>query len=109
MKKTNPMQMGLVGVFRWMRLGANEIKIYGMLSKTPMTVKQLIKATALSERMLRTYLDNLMSKNFVYKEPLLEKHIKYVYHGNPEETIADMLVKKLNEFRKNRKMKKESS
>ena len=109
MKKVNSMQMGLMGVFRWMHLSANEIKIYGILSKTPMTVRQLIKATALSERALRTHLDNLMSKNFVCKEPLLEKHIKYVYHGNPEDTICDMLVKKLNEFRENRKIRKESS
>jgi len=109
MKKMNSMQMGLTGMFRWMQLSTSEINIYGMLSKTPMTIKQLIKTTKLSERMLRTHLDSLINKNFVYKEPLLEKHIKYVYHGNPEETICDMLVKKLNEFRESRKSRKRDS
>lgn len=109
MKRVNSTETGLMGMFRWMHLGANEIKIYGMLSKTPMTIKQLIKATRLSERMLRTHLDNLIEKNFVSKEPLLEKHIKYVYHGNPEDTICDMLAKKLNEFRENRRIRKKSS
>jgi predicted DNA-binding transcriptional regulator len=100
------METGMIGVLKWMRLSTKEIDIYSMLSKSPMTIKQLIKATRLSERMLRTHLDNLVSKKFVHREPLLEKHIKYVYYGNPEETIYDILVKKLNEFRENRKSRK---
>lgn len=105
MKKTSSSGAGLMGLFRWMHLSANEMHIYRMLSKTPMTIRQLIKATRLSERMLRTHLDSLINKNFVYKEPLLEKRMKYVYHGNPEDTIADMLVKRLDEFRQSRRSK----
>ncbi len=102
MKKASLRGAGLTGVFRWMRLSPNEMNIYSALSRTPMTIKQLIRATRLSERMLRTHLENLIAKNFVYKEPLMEKRIKYVYHGNPEDTICDMLIKKLNEFRADR-------
>ena len=90
-------EAGAVGMLRWLQLSPSEIDVYSALSSRPMTIKQLMKDTRLSERMLRTHLESLLRKNFVRREAL-DSRMKYLYYGNPHETIYYILVKKFNEF-----------
>ncbi|MCX6815124.1 MAG: hypothetical protein NTY20_05755 [Candidatus Aenigmarchaeota archaeon] len=106
--RMNSSDTGFIGTLKWMQVGLREIEIYKILAKKPMSIRQLVKATRLSERMLRTHLDNLVSKKFIYRELVVGSHIKYVYHGNPEESIYDILVRKLNEFHEMNKKTKGS-
>jgi predicted transcriptional regulator len=89
---------GFVDVLEGVQMSKNEMGLYVLLSRRPMTIKQIIKRTRLSERMIRTYLDDLIAKNFVGKRYDVTKNFKYVYYGNPEESIADILIKKIREF-----------
>jgi predicted DNA-binding transcriptional regulator len=88
----------LMGVIESVQLGKNEMGIYRLLARGPLTIKEIIRRTHLSERMIRTHLDDLMEKKFVYKKPVIANNLKYVYYGNPEETIADMLLRKIREI-----------
>ncbi len=89
---------GMIGLLESMQLSRNELSVYNLLARRPLTIKQIIKRTSMSERMIRTYLDDLVEKNFVYKKAVITKSFKYVYYGNPEESIADMFIRKVKEL-----------
>ncbi|MEM7815906.1 MAG: helix-turn-helix domain-containing protein [Candidatus Aenigmatarchaeota archaeon] len=90
------------------QMSKSETAIYRLLLRSPMTIKEIIKRTHFSERTIRTYLKRMIEKNFVYKKPVITNHLKYVYYGNPEDSIADILIKKMMEFKRNSKAKGKS-
>ena len=62
------MKSQFMDLFNVFRLEKNEKLIYELLEKKPMTIKQLQKTTQVSERMLRTYLDDMIKKGFFKKK-----------------------------------------
>jgi len=65
----------------YLNLRTNEIKIYNLLTKKPMTIKELIRELRVSERTLRTYLFDLLKKGFVYKKVIEDRRLKYQYYA----------------------------
>jgi len=76
-------------------LAPREFKVYQFLAKKPMTIKQLEKNINVSERMLRTYLDDLMKKKFIERRIVQERRLKYVYMANPSAEILKILKSKI--------------
>ena len=95
--------MDLFNVFR---LGKNEKLIYELLEKRPMTIKQLQKTTQVSERMLRTYLDDMIERGFVKKKVVEGNRLKYVYKSTEPQTILDHIKSKVTELEKDTKRAK---
>ena len=87
-------------VIKAISMGKNELKIFGILLKKPMTIKQLIKFSRLSERTIRTCISELVKKQFIEKDALIEDQLKYIYHTNSSKSIADIIKEKLSELDK---------
>ena len=81
-------------------IGKNEVKLFNVLLKQPMTIKQLIKFSRLSERTIRSCLTDLIKKQFVKKEAIIEGQLKYMYHTNSAKSIIDNIQDKLAELKK---------
>ncbi|MBI2971914.1 MAG: hypothetical protein HYY37_05835 [Candidatus Aenigmarchaeota archaeon] len=86
----------ILPLFTLFSMKGHELQIFEILMKKPMTIKQLQKASHMSERMLRTYLDDLTERNFVFKKVVEDKRLKYVYYAHSPESIMqaakDMII-----------------
>jgi len=87
-------------VLRYASVGKNELKVLDILSKSPMTIKQIIKLSKLSERTIRSCLSDLIRKQFIDKKALIEGQLKYLYHTNSTKTIIERIQEKLSNLEK---------
>lgn len=87
-------------VIRHLSIGKNELKIFNILSKKPLTIKQLVKISKLSERTIRSCLSDLVGKQFIKKDALIEGQLKYLYQTNSAKSIADIIKEKLSDVEK---------
>ena len=60
-----------------------EIRIYNILLKKPLTIKQLEEHLNLSERTIRKYIKRLDSEGFITKKVEQDKRLRYVYSAVP--------------------------
>lgn len=60
-----------------------EIRIYNLLLKKSLTIKQLEEHLNLSERTIRKYIKRLDSEGFITKKVEQDKRLKYVYSAVP--------------------------
>ena len=60
-----------------------EIKIYNILLKSSLTIKQIEKQLNLSERTIRKYIKRLDREGFIVKKVKEGKRLKYVYKAVP--------------------------
>lgn len=60
-----------------------EIRIYNILLKKPLTIKQLEEYLNLSERTIRKYIKRLDSEGFITKKVEQGKRLRYVYSAVP--------------------------
>jgi len=81
-----------------------EIKIYNLLLKSSLTIKQIEKQLNLSERTIRKYIKKLVQDGFITRKVELGKRLKYVYVAVPvQETwkkVKDKIQKILDEITK---------
>ena len=101
------MQPAMLALFTIFSMKGHETQVFNLLMKNPMTIKQLQKASHMSERMLRSYLDDLTERNFVSKKVIEGGRLKYVYYANSEMilNIAKDIIAKAEKRRS--KMKKD--
>jgi predicted DNA-binding transcriptional regulator len=92
----------LLDMLRCMQLGKSELQIYDSLTKEPMTIKDLKKSTKLSERMLRASIDVLVRKDFVKREIIDDRRLKYIYHANQPKNVFEFIKVKMGEMEKKR-------
>ncbi|MBI4170883.1 MAG: transcriptional regulator [Candidatus Aenigmarchaeota archaeon] len=103
MKRSNAsLNLGIFNMLKLFQLKSNELLVYNLLSKKPMTIKQLQKSTKMSERSLRTYLDNMAGRNFVKRKLIEGKHLKYVYYANSGDNLLDIIKNHVEELEKKR-------
>jgi predicted transcriptional regulator len=63
-----------------------EIRIYNLLLKSPLTIKQIEKQLNLSERTIRKYIKRLDQEGFIIKKVEQSKRLKYIYTStSPQE------------------------
>ena len=60
-----------------------EIKIYNLLLKSSLTIKQIEKRLNLSERTIRKYIKRLNEEGFIIRTVEQGKRLKYVYVAVP--------------------------
>ncbi|GEM_PF-3432328 len=98
---------GVFSMLKAFQLRSNEMLVYNILSRKPMTIRQLQKSTRMSERSLRTYLDDLVRRNFVSRKLVEDSHLKYVYSANSGESFLDTIKKQIDDIEKNRLKRRE--
>ena len=86
-----------------------EIKIYNLLLKTSLTIKQLEQQLNISERTIRKYIKRLDEEGFIVKKVEQGKRLKYVYMAIPIqeawEKVKDKIEKILGDITKVLEMK----
>ena len=80
---------------RYLDLAPKELKLYKSLLKRPMTIKQLEKSMTVSERMLRTYIDDLLTKRFIKRKIIASNRLKYMYYASPATDILRLIKTRL--------------
>ena len=66
-----------------------EIKIYNLLLKSSLTIKQIEKRLNLSERTIRKYIKRLDEEGFIIRTVEQGKRLKYVYVAVPVQEAWD--------------------
>lgn len=64
-----------------------EIKIYNLLLKSSLTIKQIERQLNLSERTIRKYIKKLDQDGFITRKVEQGKRLKYVYRAVPVQEI----------------------
>ncbi len=105
--KENVFNLGVCNMLKAFQLRSNEMLVYNLLSRKPMTIRQLQKSTRMSERSLRTYMDDLVGRNFVSRKLVKDSHLKYVYSANSGENLLDTIKKHIDDIEKNRLKRRE--
>ena len=86
-----------------------EIKIYNLLLKSSLTIKQIEKRLNLSERTIRKYIKRLDEEGFIIRTVEQGKRLKYVYVAVPVQEAWDKvkgnIEKMLGDITKVLKMK----
>jgi len=64
-----------------------EIKIYNLLLKTSLTIKQIEKQLNISERTIRKYIKRLDKEGFITKKVEQGKRLKFIYTSVPVQEV----------------------
>ena len=81
-ERKNPIEL-LNVIFGFLNFKPIEIKIYNILLKSSLTIKQMEKQLNLSERTIRKYIKRLEQEGFINKRVKQDKRLKYVYNAVP--------------------------
>jgi len=72
-----------------------EIKIYNLLLKTSLTIKQIEKQLNLSERTIRKCIKRLDQEGFIIKKVKEDKRLKYLYTAVPVQKAWEKVKEKI--------------
>lgn len=75
-----------------------EIRIYNLLLKTSLTIKQLEQQLNISERTIRKYIKRLDAEGFIIKKVEQGKRLKYVYVAVPIQEAWDKVKGKIEKI-----------
>ena len=75
-----------------------EIKIYNLLLKTSLTIKQLEQQLNISERTIRKYIKRLDEEGFITKKVEQGKRLKYVYMAVPIQETWEKVKDKMEKI-----------
>ena len=102
-KKEKPVEV-LNVIFGFLNFKSVEIKIYNLLLKTSLTIKQIEQQLNISERTIRKYIKRLDEEGFIIKKVEQGKRLKYVYMALPIQEswrkVKDKIEKILNDITK---------
>ena len=96
-------------IFTFLNFKSVEIKIYNLLLKTSLTIKQIEKQLNISERTIRKYIKRLDEEGFIIRKVEQGKRLKYVYRAVPVQdawkNVKDKIQKILGDITKVLEMK----
>jgi len=102
-KKEKPVEL-LNVIFTFLNFKSVEIRIYNLLLKTAMTIKQIEQQLNISERTIRKYIKRLDEEGFIIKKVEQGKRLKYIYRSVPVqeawEKVKDKIEKILSDITK---------
>ncbi len=102
-KKEKPVEL-LNVIFTFLNFKSVEIKIYNLLLKTSLTIKQIEQQLNISERTIRKHIKRLDEEGFIVKKVEQGKRLKYVYMAIPVqeawEKVKDKIEKILSDITK---------
>ena len=90
----NPIDL-LSVIFTFLNFKPVEIKIYNLLLKTTLTIKQIEQQLDISERTIRKYIKRLDDEGFITKKIVQDKRLKYVYKALPIREAWDKVKDKI--------------
>jgi len=107
-KKEKPVEV-LNVILGFLNFKSMEIKIYNLLLKTSLTIKQIEQQLNISERTIRKYIKRLDEEGFIIKKVEQGKRLKYVYMAIPIQEawkkVKDKIEKILGDITKVLEMK----
>ena len=107
-KRKKPIEL-LNVILGFLNFKSVEIKIYNLLLKTSLTIKQIERQLNISERTIRKYIKRLDKEGFIIKKVEQGKRLKYVYIAVPVqeawEKVKDKIQKILDDITKVLEMK----
>jgi predicted transcriptional regulator len=102
-KNEKPVEL-LNVIFTFLNFKSVEIKIYNLLLKTSLTIKEIEQQLNISERTIRKYIKRLDKEGFIIKKVEQSKRLKYVYRSVPVqeawEKVKDKIEKILSDITK---------
>lgn len=102
-KKEKPVEL-LNVIFTFLNFKSVEIRIYNLLLKTAMTIKQIEQQLNISERTIRKYIKRLDEEGFIIKKVEQGKRLKYIYRSVPVQEawgkVKDKIEKILSDITK---------
>ena len=102
-KKEKPVEL-LNVILTFLNFKSVEIRIYNLLLKTAMTIKQIEQQLNISERTIRKYIKRLDEEGFIIKKVEQGKRLKYIYRSVPVqeawEKVKDKIEKILSDITK---------
>ena len=81
-ERKKPMEL-LNIILGFLNFKSVEIRIYNLLLKTSLTIKQIEQQLNISERTIRKYIKRLDEEGFIVKKVEQGKRLKYVYMAIP--------------------------
>ena len=90
----NPVDL-LNVIFTFLNFKPVEIKIYNLLLKTSLTIKQIEQQLDISERTIRKYIKRLDDEGFITKKIVQDKRLKYVYRALPIQEAWNKVKEKI--------------
>jgi len=100
-KKEKPVEL-LNVIFTFLNFKSVEIKMYNLLQKTSLTIKEIEQQLNISERTIRKYIKRLDEEGFIIKKVEQGKRLKYVYRSVPVqeawEKVKDKIEKILSDI-----------
>ena len=97
------MKKELVSFLHSLQLSDGELIVYDALSVKPLIIREIAKKTKLSERSIRTHVQELLTKGFIVKRPVTGKRLMYLYAVAPPETILASIGQKVADLEIRRK------
>ena len=102
-KKEKPVEL-LNVIFTFLNFKSVEIKMYNLLQKTSLTIKEIEQQLNISERTIRKYIKRLDEEGFIIKKVEQGKRLKYIYRSVPVqeawEKVKDKIEKILSDITK---------
>ena len=100
-KKEKPVEL-LNVIFTFLNFKSVEIKMYNLLQKTSLTIKEIEQQLNISERTIRKYIKRLDEEGFIIKKVEQGKRLKYIYSSIPVqeawEKVKDKIEKILSDI-----------
>ena len=93
----NPVEL-LNIILSFLNFKTAEIKIYNVLLKSSLTIKQIEKQLNLSERTIRKYIKKLIQEGFITRKVEQGKRLKYVYMAVPVQEVWKKVKNKIQEI-----------
>jgi len=82
LEKKNPVDL-LNAIFSFLNFKPVDIKIYNLLLKTSMSIRQIEESLNVSERTIRKYIKRLNEEGFIVKRVEEEERLRYIYRAVP--------------------------
>ncbi len=93
-EKRNPVEL-LNAIFKFLNFKPVEIKIYNLLLKTSMTIKQIEHSLNVSERTIRKYIKRLGQEGFIVKKVEEGDRLRYIYRAVPVQEVWEKVKQKI--------------
>ena len=88
-------------IFTFLNFNSVEIKIYNLLLKTSLTIKQIENQLNITERTIRKHIKRLDEEGFIIKTVEQGKRLKYVYEAVPVQEAWEKVKDKIENILEN--------
>jgi predicted DNA-binding transcriptional regulator len=85
-------------ILTFLDFNPNEIKMYNLLLRRPLNIKEIEEELRISERTIRKYIDRLDKNGLITKRVEQGKRLKYIYISVPPLDVWNRLEKRIQQM-----------